>query len=79
MSEFVSCRRFGGWELAVIHAGVMHWQPAFDDGQDWREGAETDAAGRAILGINGMVARAPSAVVAIDPNSLKPEIASHAA
>jgi glyoxylase-like metal-dependent hydrolase (beta-lactamase superfamily II) len=66
----VSVREFGEMTVAVTHSGRMHWTPGFEEGQDWHPGAELDADGRAVLGINGMVASLPDAVVVIDPNSL---------
>jgi glyoxylase-like metal-dependent hydrolase (beta-lactamase superfamily II) len=69
----VSIRRFATTEVAVVHSGSLYWNPHFADGQDWRPGAVQDAQGRAVLGINGMIAKTPDALVVIDPNSLGPE------
>jgi glyoxylase-like metal-dependent hydrolase (beta-lactamase superfamily II) len=71
--DFVSIRRFGELEVAVVDAGVMHWSPMFAEGQEWRPGATLDDEGRSVLGINGMIAKTPEALVVIDPNSLGPE------
>lgn len=65
----VSIRELRGLTVGVINAASMHWMPAFDEGQDWHEGAEVDAAGRAVVGNNGMIARTADAIVAIDPNA----------
>jgi glyoxylase-like metal-dependent hydrolase (beta-lactamase superfamily II) len=71
--DFLSVRRLGAVEVAVVHAGIMHWTPMFAEGEDWRPGATIDEQGRAIIGINGMIAKTPDALVVIDPNSLGPE------
>jgi glyoxylase-like metal-dependent hydrolase (beta-lactamase superfamily II) len=68
-TQDVSVRQFDAMTVAVIHAGTMHWTPSFDDGQDWHPGAQIDSDGRAVLGINGMVAKLPGAVVVVDPNA----------
>jgi glyoxylase-like metal-dependent hydrolase (beta-lactamase superfamily II) len=75
----VSVRAFGDTRVAVIHSGTMHWSPDFGDGQDWHPGSQLDDEGRAVLGINGMVAVLPGAVVVIDPNTLTAEDAPSSA
>jgi hypothetical protein len=66
---FVARRRYGATEIAVVRSGVMYWQPRFPPGHDWQDGVVIDAAGRAALDINGVVARTADAVVVVDPNS----------
>ena len=66
----VSVRTFGVVAVAVIDAGLMRWKPRFLEGQDWRPGAVIDDDGRAVIGINGMIAVLPGAVIVIDPNTL---------
>jgi glyoxylase-like metal-dependent hydrolase (beta-lactamase superfamily II) len=67
----VSVREFGEMTVAVVHAGRSHWfPPGFAGRQDWHQGVEIDSEGRAILGINGMIAKLPNCVAVIDPNAL---------
>lgn len=72
-ADFLSIRRFGEIEVAVVDAGVVHWSPTFADGQDWQAGATIDDQGRSVTGNNGMIAKTPEALVVIDPNALVPE------
>jgi glyoxylase-like metal-dependent hydrolase (beta-lactamase superfamily II) len=69
VGDFVVTRRYGATEVAVVRSGVMYWQPQFPPGSEWMEGVAIDAAGRAALSINGIVARTADAVVVVDPGS----------
>jgi glyoxylase-like metal-dependent hydrolase (beta-lactamase superfamily II) len=70
----VSVRAAGGVELSLVNSGKLHFAPQFGPDQAWvTDDTVVDDHGRAVFGINSLVARLGDAVVAIDPSSWPPD------